>query len=180
MYVAMNASLNFRILFLVAAVVAGTWPVPPAAAEDAKHLGTFGDWEAYQESEGGRKVCYMGSEPKKERGKYTKRGDTYMLITHRPAESSFDVVSVAAGYTYQSGSEVEVRVGTRTFKLFTDAGHAFAYDTKGDAALVEAMIRGANMVVKGRSSRGTLTTDTYSLTGFTAAHKAVDAACGRK
>ncbi len=35
------------------------------------------------------------------------------------------------------------------------------------------------MVVKGTSSRGTLTTDTYSLTGFSAALQSIDKACGR-
>ena len=36
------------------------------------------------------------------------------------------------------------------------------------------------MVVKGISSAGTKTTDTYSLKGFTAAHAAINSACGRK
>ena len=33
------------------------------------------------------------------------------------------------------------------------------------------------MVVKGASSRGTATTDTYSLIGVTKAHGAIDKAC---
>jgi len=40
------------------------------------------------------------------------------------------------------------------------------------------MIRGAEMVIAGESSRGTQTTDTYSLLGFTAAHEAMNEACG--
>ena len=58
-----------------------------------------------------------------------------------------------------------------------DVGHAFAVDTKTDKALVDAMIRGARMVVKGTSSRGTKTTDTYSLKGFSAAFKTIGKAC---
>ena len=42
------------------------------------------------------------------------------------------------------------------------------------------MKRGRKMVVKGKSSRGTATTDTYSLTGFSAAYKAIGEACGVK
>ena len=34
------------------------------------------------------------------------------------------------------------------------------------------------MVVRGVSSRGTQTTDTYSLSGFTAAYRAINTACG--
>ena len=56
--------------------------------------------------------------------------------------------------------------------------HAIRFAEEGaDAKLVQSMIRGADMVVQGTSSRGTLTTDTYSLKGFTAAYKAINKAC---
>ena len=148
-----------------------------AQAEETNLLSTQGVWEAYQETEGGKKVCYIGSLAKKATGKYKKRGETYVLITHRPAEKSANVVSVKAGYTYQENSEVEVIIGAEKFKLFTDSGHAFAYDQKTDGRLVKAMIRGAKMVIKGTSSRGTKTTDSYSLKGFTTAYKAINKAC---
>jgi len=149
----------------------------PALAQDASLIDSFGDWEAYRESDGGKAVCYIGSQPKKARGKYKKRGETYVLITHRPAEKSFAVVSIKAGYAYQKASEVDITIGDAAFKLFTDAGHAFAYDDKADKALVKAMIRGARMVVRGTSSRGTKTTDIYSLKGFSAALKAINKVC---
>ena len=149
----------------------------PVHAQDTVPIGNFGDWEAYKESEGGKAVCYVGSQPKKAKGKYKKRGETYILVTHRPAEKSLNVISIKAGYTYQSGSEVDLVIGETTFKMFTDAGHAFAYDTKTDGAIVKAMIRGARMIIKGTSSRGTQTTDTYSLKGFTASYKAINKAC---
>ena len=88
-------------------------------------------------------------------------------------------VSVEAGYTYKPGSEVEITVDGQNFKLFTQGGNAWAYDEKGDRALLEAMRAGRQMVVKGTSSRGTLTTDTYSLAGFSAALQSIDKACGR-
>ncbi len=166
--------------FLLAAVVAVAVFAPVAApvyAQEAKQLGSFGDWEAYRESDGGKAVCYVGSQPKKAKGKYKKRGETYVLITHRPAEKSFGVFSFKAGYSYRKDSETDVIIGAKTFKLFTDSGHAFAYDQKTDAAIIKAMIKGATMVVKGTSSRGTLTTDTYSLKGFSAAYRAIGKAC---
>jgi hypothetical protein len=149
----------------------------PVYAQKETSLGVFDDWEAYRETDGGKPVCYIGSQPKKATGKYKKRGDTYILITHRPAEKSIGVISLKAGYTYQKTSETDVIIGEEAFKLFTDLGHAFAYDQKTDKALVDAMIRGARMVVKGTSSRGTKTTDTYSLKGFSAAFKAIGKAC---
>lgn len=155
-------------------LIAATAPVD---AQDTAPTGNFGDWEVYKESEGGKAVCYMGSQPKKAKGKYKKRDETYILVTHRPAEKSLNVISIKAGYAYQSGSEVDVVIGETTFKMFTDAGHAFAYDTKTDGTIVKAMIRGTRMIIKGTSSFGTQTTDTYSLKGFTAAYKAINKAC---
>ncbi|MDX1424550.1 MAG: invasion associated locus B family protein, partial [Kiloniellales bacterium] len=47
-----------------------------------------------------------------------------------------------------------------------------------DQAIVKAMRAGSSMVVKGTSSRGTVTTDTYSLLGFSKAYAAISKACG--
>ena len=50
-------------------------------------LGTFGDWEAYRDAREG--FCYAGSKPVKQEGRYTQRGDAFVLVTHRPKEKSF-------------------------------------------------------------------------------------------
>ncbi len=177
MYVVMKTTFRkICPVTLFAMVIFLSFPAPVFAQKNAS-LGVFGDWDAYKETDGGKPVCYIGSQPKKATGKYKKRGDTYILITHRPAEKSFGVLSLKAGYTYQKTSETDVIIGDKTFKLFTDLGHAFAIDTKTDKALVAAMIKGAKMVVKGTSSRGTKTTDTYSLKGFSAAYKAIGKGC---
>jgi len=146
-------------------------------AQAATSLGIFGDWEAYTERENGKLICFMGSAPTKMRGKYKVRGKTFVLITHRPQDKTTNVVSVQAGYTYKKDSETEIIIGKRTTKLFVNNRHAFAYDEKADNDLVKTMIRGTSMTVRGTSSKGTLTTDTYSLKGFTAAYKAISAAC---
>ncbi len=162
-----------RIFFLIP--LAGLLLASVAAGEEM--IATHGDWEAFTTKEDGKPVCYMGSEPKKAVGKYKKRGKTFVLITHRPTEKSTNVVSVQAGYTYKVGSQVEVTIGKATFKLFTSGGHAFADDAAADNKLVKAMIRGASMTINGISARDTLTKDTYSLTGFSAAYKAIGKAC---
>ena len=46
--------------------------------------------------------------------------------------------------------------------------------------LVDAMKKGQRMIVRGVSSKGTETKDTYSLSGFMSAYKAINAKCGRK
>ncbi len=161
----------FVALLLISAFTA------PARADPAAVLGVFQDWIAYKTTQGGKPVCYMASEPTKAEGKYTKRGKIYAMVTHRPKARSFDVVSLHAGYTYKKGSTVEAAIGGRAFTLFTNRSAAWAAESADDAALVKAMRAGSKLVVKGVSSRGTKTTDTYSLLGFTAAHKAISKAC---
>lgn len=120
----------------------------------------------------------MASTPKKDEGKYTKRGDIYVIITHRPKDKSFNVVNFVAGYTYKSGAKVTVKIGTQSFdKIFTDEDKAWAINESVDKAMVEAMKKGDRMIVTGTSSRDTATKDTYSLSGFMAAHRAISAKC---
>jgi hypothetical protein len=163
---------------LVAAAIAAASVASPALAQEVEYLGTERDWHAFQYMENGNRVCYMASRPTREEGNYTQRGDVFVLITHRPAENSRNVVSFITGYTYQPGSEVRVTIGGDDFSLFTEGDTAWARDAATDQRLVNAMKRGANMVVRGTSSRGTLTTDTYSLFGFTATHETISEACG--
>jgi hypothetical protein len=152
----------------------------PALTQGGKLINVFNDWSAFTEKENGKTFCYIGSLPEKMEGKYTQRGDVLILVTHRPAEKSFDVISIQAGYIYRKESEVEVIIGERRFELFTKGGNAWVEDLKIERQMVAAMKGGTTMVVKGTSSRGTLTTDTYSLAGFTAAYGAMGKACGKK
>ena len=61
--------------------------------------------------------------------------------------------------------------------LFTKGNTAWSRTTADDAALVKAMRIGKVMVIRGQSSRGTKTKDTFELFGFTAAHNAINKAC---
>jgi hypothetical protein len=149
----------------------------PASAQDVTVIGTHGAWTAYSLQEDSGIVCYIASEPTKAEGNYTRRGNVFALVTHRPSENSIDVVSIVAGYPYQENSDVTVRLGTKSFGLFTHGERAWTRDESSDKDLVSSMVRGSSMIVKGTSGRGTLTTDSYSLSGFTAARKEISDAC---
>lgn len=163
------------VLLAVAGVIG---QAAESRAADPNFIGAFRDWSAFWFDENGSRVCYMASQPKRDEGDYTRRGDIYVLVTQRPAENSLDVISFIAGYTYQQGSEVTVQIGSNSFRLFTDGDTAWARDAATDRALVNAMKAGSTMVVRGTSSRGTATTDTYSLSGATAAYNAINENCG--
>ena len=134
-------------------------------------------WGAYQSGAGSKRTCFVHGAPEKSRGKYTRRGKTYLQVTHRPGEKERHVASVTAGYIYKKGSGVELVVDGRKFSLFTHGDTAWGKDEKTDREIVRALKKGKKATVKGRSSRNTLTTDSYSLAGFTKAYRAASKAC---
>ena len=150
----------------------------PALAEtQATQLGTHRSWMSYTYPEGASKVCFMASKPTKSLPATARRGEIYAMVTHRPGQNSKGVVSFVAGYTFKSNSEAELTIGNQRFSLFTDGDTAWARDEAGDRAILQAIRAGANMTVVGTSSRGTKTTDTYSLAGSSAALDAINKAC---
>ncbi|MDA1310782.1 MAG: invasion associated locus B family protein [Proteobacteria bacterium] len=166
------------LLCFICSALAGA--VSPSAAQIPKDLGGTGKWTAYTFMDGKNKVCYMASAPVKQQGKYKNRDQPYALITNRPASKSKAEVNFVAGYTFKKDAPVKVTVGNQTFELFSTEGRAWSPDARADAKLVKAMIRGSRMVVRGVASRGTKTTDSYSLSGFTATKKLIDRACKPK
>ena len=165
-----------NLLFLICLMI-----TMPAFASSPKLLGTYGDWIARSYTENKNKVCYMASIPTRSEGKYTKRGFVSLLITHRPADKTFDTISLTTGYTYKKGSQATVKIDdNKPVSLFTHEDTAWAEDAKTDSALVKKMRSGNKAVFKGVSSRGTATTDTFSLKGFTKAYQAIGKACGKK
>ncbi len=158
--------------------------IAPGVATAESVIGVFGAWTAYRGTEDGDNVCYMGSSPKKEEGDYTTRGNTYVVVTLRPSDKPHGVVTIEAGYPYKDAGEVDVAIDDdHRFSLFTrnrddGKGDAWTHTDEDDKAMIQAMKAGYRMVVSGRSQRGTLTTDTYSLAGFTRAYGAVQNACG--
>ena len=164
---------KYVILFLATII-----SFPAMASNAPTELGQYGDWTAYSYKEGKNIVCYMASTPKKDEGKYQKRGDIYAIVTHRPAEKSYNVVNFVAGYNYKSGSKVSVKIGAKLFNnLFTNGTNAWAPDATTDKQIVEAMKKGQRMIVDGVSIKGTKTKDTYSLSGFSKAYQIISAKC---
>ena len=153
--------------------------VSQANASEPRLIGTYGDWSAYMFTENGKKVCYMASKPKKAEGAYTRRGEVFALVTHRPSEGTRNVFSYITGYPYKSGSDVSVNVDDKTFTLFTQDDTAWTPDAKTDNMLASEIKQGSKMVVRGESGRGTKTVDTFSLSGSTKAHAKISQECGR-
>jgi invasion protein IalB len=148
-------------------------PKPPVP----QFVGSHRDWNVYKFQDGDQTICYIASEPKKQEGNYTRRGSVAVLVTRRPGPRVAYEVSVQPGYTFMDGSEVEVEVGKAKFTMFTRGEHAWTPKEQDDKQLISAMKRGTDMTVRGTSSKGTYSLDTYSLLGFSAAYDAMAGAC---
>lgn len=163
-----------RCCFPLVALAAFCAVAAPAAA---KPLENAKRWSAHLLVEGKSRICYVHGEPATTRGKYKQRGPVFVQITHRPAEKVRDEVGFTAGYTHRKDSEVIIDIDGRRYSLFTERDTAWAREAKTDRALVRAMVQGRTMTVSGTSTRGTKTTDTYSLLGFTKVYRAAKKAC---
>jgi hypothetical protein len=151
-----------------------------AQAQDPKSLGAFNDWTAYSAGGRGALICYVYGEPKDTAPDNIKRGPVYVQVAHRQKDKVMNELSVTAGYPYKKDSEAELEIDGGKFLLFTKDESAWARDDKTEDAVVKAMRAGKRMIVRGTSTRGTKTTDTYSLAGFGAALNAINTACATK
>lgn len=152
----------------------------PASAQAPKPLGSFEKWSAFSYQEQGKPVCYLAGQPTDSKGGPPKRGDVFLMVTHRPAQKATDVVSFVAGYDLKPGSDVEAAVGGQVFKLFTKGDRGWAAEEKTDKALVQALIKGTTLAVKATPGRGPDSADSFALAGFGKAHQAITQACGVK
>lgn len=146
-----------------------------ASAAAPEPIGTYKDWKAFSVTEGGSKYCFVVSQPTDISPKNVSRGDVFFIVTDwgngKPEPS------VITGYTYKANSKTTIQVGSDKYALFTDGDGAWFRSEDEEKKLVNAMKRGSSMIVTGTSSRGTLTTDHYSLSGITAALDKITRTC---
>ena len=140
---------------------------------------TSGDWKIYSIMQDGEKICYATTGSQKQQGNYKKRGQPYLLVTHR--KSGISEVSVSSGYPYKMSSLVEVKFdGKHNFELFTTQetpNIAWARDEATDKKIIDRMIKGRSLTAKGYSKINTYSVDVFSLIGFTKAYNRIKSLC---
>ena len=154
-------------------------PPAQAPAQAINRLGSAQGWETFSEA-GKEKICYLIGKPSKTEPANAKRSAVFASVTHRPGEKRTNEVSFIAGYLFKEGSDAELTVDSKKFTLFTNKDGAWARDAATDKAVVDALAKGKQAVIKGTSARGTATTDTYTLAGFSQALDQIDKACNVK
>ena len=163
-----------------AAAIAIAASSPVMAQDSTNVVGTEGDWTIFSASS--PRECWAVSAPKSTQNtdssgkpKDVTRGDIRLYVAYRPGQGG--EVSYSGGYPFAPDSAVEVNIGGNVFKLFTDGESAWTGSPTEDAKLVTALRGGSSAVVTARSARGTVTKDTFSLSGITTATNKAQASC---
>jgi len=170
-----SPSVTVSAIFCAALVALGSLAGGALAQEE---LAKNGPWAAFTYKEGGKLTCYMYAQPTKQEGNYHKRGAPNAMITRRRGSAAVEEVSVTSGYPYKDSSPLNVQIDGHGFKFgIIQDEHAWADNADVDKAVVQAMIRGNKLTVRGTSRKDTYSLDTYSLKGFSKTHKAIVKAC---
>lgn len=142
------------------------------AQESTNVVATEGDWTVFAADN--PRECWAVSPPRATQNtdsngnpREVTRGDIRLYVAYRPGQNG--EVSFTGGYPFAPDSTVELDIGGQKFNLFTEGESAWTGSPSDDEKLVNALRSGSNAVATGRSSRGTVTKDTFSLAGITVA-----------
>ncbi len=152
---------------------------PANPTDQAVLLGQFGEWGAYRATPGGKKVCFALAKPTSSASEPAgrNRDPSYAFVSTRPAEKVRNEVSVIVGYPQKPGHDATAAIGSSTYSMYTQNDGAWVKNAAEEAQMVETMRKGADLVVKSESARGTKTTDTFSLKGIAQALDKVAEEC---
>ena len=153
--------------------------VKPTADDEPKLLGQYGEWGAYTATPNGKKLCFALAKPGSSQTSPPNRprDPAYLFVSTRPGEQVKEEISLLIGYPLKQNTEVTAAVGSTNFELYTQEDGAWVKSQPDEAKMVEAMRKGADLVIKGESSRGTKTTDVFSLKGISLALDRVGQEC---
>lgn len=150
--------------------------VAPASLK-ARLLEKIGDWSVFVFEDANGRVCFAAAAPTEMQPKTAKRTPVVFYVTTWQKDGVRNEVSVKLGYSMKAKSAATVSAGGQNFSLPADDDKAYAKDVSEEQKLLAAMNAGGAMVVKATSTRGTATTDQYSLEGATAAVRKLQEAC---
>ena len=142
----------------------------PGPTAQATLLGQFGDWGAYTATPNGQKLCFALSKPTAMTDNPPNRRNAsmavYLFVSSRPNDKVKNEVSVlVTNYVFKSAGEASATVGSASFPLYTQNDGAWVKAAADEPKLLDAMRKGSDLVIKAQTSRGTATTDTFSLKG---------------
>lgn len=140
-------------------------------------VGSFDDWGAFLAQAGKDKTCYVLASPKDRVPAGLPRDPAYVFISSRPAENVRNEVSIIMGFPMKDGAEARAEIGNLGFELVAKGPNAWVKNPAEETQFIDAMKKSGKLVVKAPSLKGNVTTDNYSLKGFSQALDKVQKEC---
>tara|TARA_B100001059_G_scaffold209802_1_gene223024 strand:- start:547 stop:1020 length:474 start_codon:yes stop_codon:yes gene_type:complete len=121
--------------------------------------------------------CYIGSLPiKSDLPETKKRGENYILV-YKIIGSEENIIQVEAGYQYNLDADIIAKIDNASFNFYSTEDSTETAWTNDDSKVIYAMKKGLELILTGKSILGTITNDTYTLKGFTAAINKLNSDC---
>ncbi|QFT98116.1 hypothetical protein FIU85_12430 [Roseovarius sp. THAF8] len=172
---------SFKAFGAAAALLAMVASGATAQDESTNQVAAKTAWSVFEDAD--PKECWAVSSPtetvntKDGRVVAVRRGDILLMTFFRPGAGVDGQITFTGGYPFAGGSTVNVNIGGTEFEMFTEGEWAWPASASDDAKIIAAMKRGADAVLTARSGRGTVTKDTFSLLGYTAALEEAENRC---
>lgn len=169
--------MTHRVRLAAGIVAIGVLSSLPASAQSVRLIGDFRDWSAYATSEGAGALCFAVSKPQDIDPIPDGYTEAYIYLTNRPAESIRNEFNLVAGYALAPDSQATATISGQSFALFTENDAAWLLDPAQSDSLASAIRAGATLVVEATSDKGIKIAQTFSLSGATAASRAIESDC---
>ena len=149
----------------------------PALAQSVRLIGEFRSWSAYSATEQTGPVCFALTRPTEITPQPDGFSGAYLYLTNRPSIGVRNELNLVAGYTFAADTPATATVSGQTFELFTDKDAAWLKNPSQNDNLAGALRAGSSVVIEGTSDNGIKVSQTFSLSGATAASRAIEGNC---
>ncbi|MDB9924069.1 hypothetical protein OAC90_01160 [Planktomarina sp.] len=157
--------------------------LPISSQAETERVAAMEDWAVFRSENPSE--CWAASNPTTSEvyrdGKIVsvRRGLIQLFTTYKPSKGISGQISFTGGYSLAPGKKLSVQVGSKSFKLNTNGGEwAWPLNKSVDAKIRSAFQEGQSVTITAQSQKGTVTKDSFSLMGFTAANREAARQCG--
>jgi hypothetical protein len=148
-----------------------------AAGAQTRNVGKFGEWSVYAHDDATGRICFASTPPRASDPPMDTGFKPLLYVSSWPREGVRAEVSVKTASPLKPEALGSIIVDRVTFKLAARGDRAYVMDATDELKLLDAMKKGASVIVLAQTEQGAVAKDTYSLSGITQALQAITAAC---
>ena len=175
----LNLNMRFYFIFNIFLYFLSLYFISFAEAKDIKkEQRNAGNWIAYIEKKGNKKICYTYSNPVKIRLYQEERGIPYVNINY--LDKKRFTITVYVGYEIATNYPVSINIDNKKIALKNiSQNYAITYDSSQDTYLINLFVKSMSdhFVIKSYKDKDNLAIDYYSLSGLKEALKYLENKC---